>query len=214
MAENSSETNQLLRRAADGDTECWGALLLRHQERLRRMVALRLDHRLQSRIDPGDVLQEVYVQALGALHDYLRHPTIPFFVWLRGITGNQLLSLHRFHLGTAMRAAGRELSLDQFRLPEANSAALAAQLLGHDSRPSEAAVRAEMKARIQQALERLDPLDREVLALRHFEQLTSAESAQALGIKPAAAGKRYLRALERLKDALQDMPGGLKELLP
>src|SRR5438477_13145635 len=129
MTGNSSETNRLLERAAAGDAEGWGALLLRHQERLRRMVALRLDQRLQGRIDPADVLQEVYLQALGSFADYLRQPAMPFYLWLRGITGNQLLSLHRYHLGTAMRAAGRELSLNQGRLPEASSAALAAQLL-------------------------------------------------------------------------------------
>src|SRR5436305_5096644 len=152
MAENSSETNRLLRRTAAGEANSWGALLLRHEARLRRMVALRLDQRLQGRIDPADVLQEVYVQALGSLEGYLRQPAMPFFLWLRGITANQLLALHRYHLGTAMRAAGRELSLNQGRLPEASSAALAAQLLGHDTRPSDAAAPAERCDRIRGAL--------------------------------------------------------------
>ena len=113
-----------------------------------------------------------------------------------------------------MRDAGREVSLYRGTMPEASSAALAAQLLGHATRPSEAAIRAEVKIRLQEALNAMDPIDREVLALRHFEQLTPAETAQVLGIKEKAAGMRYLRALKRLKDILTGLPGGLKELRP
>ena len=137
---------------------------------------------------------------------------MPFFLWLRGIVGNKLRELHRHHLGTQMRDAGREVSLYRGNMPDASSAALAAQLLGHATRPSEAAIRAEVKVRLQEALNTMDPLDREVLALRHFEQLTPAETAQVLGIKEKAAGMRYVRALKRLKEILTGLPGGLKEL--
>ncbi len=212
MAENSGETNRLLQGAADGDRESWGALLTRHEEKLRRMVAYRLDQRLQGRIDPKDVLQEAYLAASEHRAEYLRQPAMPFFLWLRGIVGNKLRDLHRHHLGAQMRDAGREVSLYRGHMPEASSAALAAQLLGHATRPSEAAIRAEVKIRLQEALNTMDPLDREVLALRHFEQLTPAETAQVLGIKEKAAGMRYLRALKRLKDILACLPGGLKEL--
>src|SRR5205814_3692723 len=119
---------------------------------------------------------------------------------------------HRQHLGTKMRAAVREVALYRGTLPEASSAALAAQLLGRDTRPSEAALRAERKILLQQALNSLDPLDREVLALRHFEQLSSAEVALALGIQKSAASKRYVRALKRLKEILRNMPGGMSEM--
>ena len=125
-------------------------------------------------------------------------------------SGNKLLELHRRHLGTPMRDARREVSLYRGALPGATSAALAAQLLGHQTRPSEAAVRAEAKIRLQEALNGMDPLDREVLALRHFEHLTNAEAAQVLQIKEAAAGKRYLRALERLREILAQLPGGME----
>jgi RNA polymerase sigma-70 factor (ECF subfamily) len=209
MIENSSETGRLVRRAADGDKNSWGALLTRHDDRLRRMLALRLDQRLQGRIDEADVLQEVYLEASRCLTDYLREPKMPFFLWLRGIAGNKLLELHRHHLGTQMRHAGREVSLYRGTLPETSSAALAAQLIGHATRPSEAAVRAEVKIRLQEALNSMDPLDREVLALRHFEQLTNSEAALVLDIKEKAAGKRYLRALKRLKEILNSMPGGV-----
>jgi len=212
MTENSSETGRLLQDAAEGEKESWGALLTRHEDRLRRMVALRLDQRLKGRIDASDVLQEVYLEASRCLADYLREPKMPFFLWLRGIAGHKLLELHRHHLGTQMRDAGREVSLYRGTLPETSSAALAAQLLGQVTRPSEAAVRVEIKIRLQEALNSMDPLDREILALRHFEQLTNPEAAQVLDIKEKTAGKRYLRAIKRLKEILSDMPGGLTEL--
>jgi RNA polymerase sigma-70 factor (ECF subfamily) len=205
--DDSSGTNRLLRQTADGDGESLGALLTRHADRLRRMVTFRLDPRLQGRVDPEDVLQDVYLAASQHLADYLGQAATPFFLWLRGITGHKLLELHRRHLGTPMRDARREVSLYRGAFPGATSAALAAQLLGHQTRPSEAAARAEAKIRLQEALNGMDPLDREVLALRHFEQLTNAEAARVLQIKEAAAGKRYLRALERLREILAQMPG-------
>ena len=212
MAGDSSETERLLQRAGAGDKESWGALLTRHEERLCRMVALRLDQRLQGRIDVGDVIQEVYLEASSHLAEYLKQPAMPFFLWLRGITGNKLLELHRHHLGTQMRDAGREVALYRGTLPETTSGALAAQLLGHATRPSEAAMRAEVKVRLQEALNSMDAVDREVLALRHFEQLSNREAAQVLGIQEKAAGKRYLRALKRLKEILSSMPGGMGAL--
>ena len=209
---NSGETDQLLRRAAQGDHQGWGALLERHRQRLRRMVALRLDQRLQGRLDASDVIQEAYLDASARLPEYLRQPSMPFFLWLRFLTGQKLLELHRRHLGAQMRDAGREVSLYRGSLPATSSAALAAQLLGHDTRPSEAAVRAERKIRLQEALNRLEPLDREVLALRHFEHLNNSEAAQVLGLQEAAASKRYVRALQKLKEILAGLPGGVEEV--
>jgi RNA polymerase sigma-70 factor (ECF subfamily) len=211
---NLSETIRLLKCAAAGEKDAWGLLLTRHQARLRAMVALRLDHRLQGRIDPSDVIQEAYLDATRQLAAYLKDPSIPFYLWLRLITGQRLLALHRHHLGIQARDAGREVSLYRGALPEASSAALAAQLLGHGSRPSEAAMRAERSLRLQAALNTMDPLDREVLALRHFEQLSNTETAQVMGLRDSAASKRYVRALQRLKDILKNMPGGLEEMMP
>src|SRR5207302_7015680 len=155
-----------------------------------------------------DVIQEAFLEASVRLPDYLREPSMPFFLWLRFLTGQKLVELHRHHLGAQMRDAGREISLYRGSLPGASSAALAAQLLGHDTRPSEAAIRAERKLRLQEALNGMDPLDREVLALRHFEQLNNTETAQALGLQESAASKRYIRALKKLKDILTGLPGG------
>jgi RNA polymerase sigma-70 factor, ECF subfamily len=214
MTAKSSETNALLRQAARGDGQLLGSLLARHRDRLRRMIALRLDHRLQGRIDPSDVIQEAYLEASTRLAEYLRDPSMPFFLWLRFLTGQKLVTLHRHHLGVKMRDAGQEVALYHGSLPQASSTALAARLLGHDLRPSEAAIRAEMKIRVQEALNSMPTLEREVLALRHFEQLSRAEIAQVFGISKAAAGKRYIRALERLKQVLADCPGGLEGIKP
>jgi RNA polymerase sigma-70 factor (ECF subfamily) len=197
---NPSDVQRLLRQAAAGDQELWGRILTQYHDRLRCMVALRLDRRLQGRIDPSDVLQEAFLAASLQLPDYLRDPSIPLYLWLRLITGQKLVALHRHHLGTQARDAGREVALCPGALPQATSTALAARLLGREPRPSEAAMRAERAARLQQALEALDPLDREVLALRHFEQLSNAEAAQVLGLRESAASKRYVRALQRLKE--------------
>src|SRR5262249_21780451 len=131
---------------------------------------------------------------------YLRRPEIPFFLWLRGIAGNKLRELHRHHLGTQMRDPRREVSIRGGALAETTTTAIAAELMGDLTRASEEAVRLELKLQPQQAIDAMDPLDREVLALRHFEQLSPAETALALGIKEKAAGMRYVRALRRLKE--------------
>jgi RNA polymerase sigma-70 factor (ECF subfamily) len=214
MADDSSEMNRLLGQAARGHPERFGALLEQHRARLRRMVALRLDPRLHGRIDPSDVIQETYLEASARLAEYLQKPSMPFFLWLRFLAGQKLVTLHRHHLGRQMRNASREVSLYRGRLPETTSAALAAQLLGHEPRPSEAAIRAELKVRLQEALNSMEPLDREILALRHFEQLSLAETAQVLGLTESGACRRHLRALKRLKEILSSLPGGLKDLLP
>jgi RNA polymerase sigma-70 factor (ECF subfamily) len=211
-SENPSEVDLLLRRAAAGDPEAWRTLFDRDRPRLRRMVALRMDRRLQGRVDPSDVIQDAHIEAMARLPEYRRESNLPFFLWLRLIVGQRLTLLHRRHLGAHARDAGREIGLYHGALPEATSAALAARLLGHFTQPSEAAVRAERKIRIQTALNAMDPLDREILALRHFEQLSNGEAAQALGLSKSTASKRYVRALERLKEILAAARGGLSEL--
>jgi RNA polymerase sigma-70 factor (ECF subfamily) len=205
MPEGTDENDERLRRAAQGDSGSWEALVAESRQRLHRMVAFRLDHRLQGRIDPSDVLQDAYLEAWQDLDAYLRLPAMPFFLWLRGIAGNKLRELHRHHLGTQMRDPRREVSICDAALPETTTTALAAGLLDDLTRASEEAIRLELKLRLQDALNAMDPLDREVLALRHFEQLSPAETAQVLGIKEKAAGMRYMRALRRLKEILSSL---------
>jgi RNA polymerase sigma-70 factor (ECF subfamily) len=146
------------------------------------------------------------------LDEYLRDPRLPLFLWFRLVVGDRLMKLHRQHLGTQQRAAGREVSLYRDALPLASSAALAAQLLGKETSPTQVVVRAERMLRVQEALNSLEPVDREIISLRHFEGLSRREAAQALGIEEAAAAKRYVRALKRLREALTDMPGGAEGL--
>jgi RNA polymerase sigma-70 factor (ECF subfamily) len=207
MTDPAHESSDLLRRAGEGDSAALGALLEAHRKRLCRMVRLRLDPRLQGRVDPSDVLQEAFLQAAQRLAQYLREPKMPFFLWLRFLTGQKLLELRRRHLGAEARDAGREVSLYRGAMPEASSACLAAQLMGRITAPLQAAIRAEMKLRLQEALNGMDPTDREVLALRHFEQLNNTETAEVLGLTPSGASSRYLRALKRLKDLMAQVPG-------
>jgi RNA polymerase sigma-70 factor, ECF subfamily len=186
--------------------------LAEHRVRLRRMVALRMDRRLQGRVDPSDVIQEAYLEATRRLPEYLREPDpIPMFLWLRLLAVQALHVLHRHYLGAIARDAGREISIQGGRMPLATSGALAAQLLGRDTRARDAAIRAERMLRLEQALNQMDPLDREVLALRHFEQLSNFECSTVLDMKETTAMKRYLRALEKLREILAALPGGCSE---
>jgi RNA polymerase sigma-70 factor (ECF subfamily) len=212
MDNDSTDTVRLIERLRAGDRDALNEVFTRHRSRLRRMVEMRMDWRLQARLDASDVIQEAFLEAALRMNDYLDNPAFPLFLWLRLIVGERLTRLHRRHLGVKMREAGREVSLYREPLPVASSMALAAQLLGKQTSPTQAAVRAERMLRLQEALNTLDPIDREVLSLRHFEELTRAETAKVLGIEEGAAAKRYVRALKRLKDILASLPGGLEDL--
>jgi RNA polymerase sigma-70 factor, ECF subfamily len=210
--DDHGESIRRLEGAARGDRAAWGAVMAQHQDRLRRMVALRMDRRLQGRVDPSDVVQDAYLEAARRLPEYIRESApMPVFLWLRFLTAQSLHTLHRRHLGAQERDADREISTDGGRIPQATSVALAAQLLGHDNRASEAAIRAERKLRLEHALNSMDTIDREVLALRHFEQLSNAECARVLRLSESSATKRYIRALRRLKEILTGLPGGASE---
>src|SRR5262245_52083459 len=194
--------------APPADVAALIALFVRHRDRLRRMVRLRLDRRLLGRVDPSDVLQEAYLDVAHRADEYLSSPTMPPFLWLRFLTAQRLMALHRRHLGAQVRDAGREISLYRGAFPQATSVSIAHQLLGRLTSASQAVIRAELQARLQVLLNGMDPIDREVLALRHFEDLSNAETAAVLGIQKSAASNRYIRALKRLKDLLDALPGG------
>ena len=210
MPDDPSDTGHLVERLRGGDRLALADLFQRYRDRLRRMVELRMDGRLQGRVDASDVLQDAFLDAAARLDSYLKDSGLPAFLWLRLVVGERLAICHRRHLGAKMRNAGQEVSLYRDPLPQATSAALASMLLGRLTSPSHAAVRAELVLQVQEALNALDPLDREVVALRHFEQLSRAETAQVLGISEEAGAKRYIRALKRLKAVLATMPGGLE----
>jgi RNA polymerase sigma-70 factor, ECF subfamily len=207
MTGESDEVSGLIRRAAAGEEAASRELFSRHRDRLRRMVHLRLSRRLAGRVDDSDVLQEACLEAARRLEEYLREPKLPFFLWLRHLTALKLAEVHRRHLGTQLRDADREVTLHRGLLPLADSVSLAAQLLGTLTTPSQAVIKAETRLLVQEALNGMDPIDREVLALKHFEQLSMAEIAEVLGLSKAGAGSRYLRAIKRLRQILSQIPG-------
>ncbi len=204
-------TDQLTKAAA-GDQRALTDLLSVHRLRLRKLVSLRLDHRLRGRVDPSDVIQEAFLEANSRLTSYQQNPTMPFFIWLRFITVQKLLVFHRRHLGTKMRDASRDVSIFRREDSEASSAELAERLIGCQTSPSQAVQRAERRLRIEQALEAMAAIDREVLVLRHFEELTNTETAQVLNVSPTAATNRYARALNRLKEILVETSRGVEDL--
>ena len=206
MTSDASNVDDLLGRAKAGDAQALAELFNRFRDRLRRMVHLRLDRRLQGRIDASDVLQEAFIDFARRFPQYAATGGMPFYLWLRQLTGQKLIDLHRHHLGAKMRDAAQEVSLYRGALPQASSVSLAAQLLGKLTSASRAAIRAETQLRVQEALNSMEALDREVLTLRHFEMLTNEETAQVLGIKKTAASNRYIRALKRLKELLVGLP--------
>jgi RNA polymerase sigma-70 factor (ECF subfamily) len=197
----------LIDRAAAGDSAALAELFGRYRQRLRAMVRLRMDRRLQGRVDPSDVLQEAYLDVAQQLSTYLAKREMPFYLWLRLTTGQRLMRLHRQHLGAAIREAGREVSLHRGALPQASSVSLAAQLLGKMTSASKAVERVEIQLQLQAALNGMDEMDREIIALRNFEELSNAEAAQVLGLEPSTASKRYIRALKRLQEILKSIPG-------
>lgn len=209
MTETATIPDDLLRRAKAGDAAALGALFAHYRERLRKMVSLRLDRRVAGRLDASDVLQEAYLDVARRFSEYVAAPAVPFYVWLRALTGQRLIDLHRQHLGAKMRDAGQEVSLYRGALPQASSASLAQQLLAGLTSPTQAVIRAEMQLQLQEALNGMDAMDREVVVLRHFEELNNIETAAVLGIEPSAASKRYLRAIRRLKVILEQIPGFL-----
>ena len=198
----SLEESSLLQRLREGDQQALADLFARERGRLERIVRFRLDPRLFGRVDVDDVLQETYLETLQRLPHYFRDPQVSFFVWLRSVTRQTLIDIHRRHLRAQARDVDREVSVESWRFPLATSASLASFLAADITSPSQAAMRDERAQQLQRALEELDEIDREVLALRHFEDLSNQEVAETLGISQKAASMRYVRALERLKEML------------
>ena len=207
MTQDSKDIAPLLKRARRGDRKAIDDLFSRYRNRLLRMIRMRLDRRLQARIDSSDIVQEALLDAARRLEEYLGDPRIPFFLWLRVLTGHKLLELHRHHLGLQCRDARREVKLYHGPFPATSTEALADQLLGQGTSPSQRALRAERKVQLQEALNAMAPLDREVLVLRHFEHLTNTEAAHEMNLDPSAASKRYVRAMKRLRDILREVQG-------
>jgi RNA polymerase sigma-70 factor (ECF subfamily) len=209
-AANDQPSDESFQRVLAGDEASFASAFAEHRERLWRMVHFRLDRRLQGRVDADDILQEAYLDAVKRLPHFAESQPMSLFVWLRLVVGQTLIDVHRRHLGAKMRDAEREESIQQ-RLSEGTSISLSFHLLAHLTSPSQAAARAELMGLVEEALEGMSDTDREVLALRHFEELTNNEVAEVLGLERKAASIRYVRALARLKTVLEKIPGFFAE---
>jgi RNA polymerase sigma-70 factor, ECF subfamily len=205
MNASESDTAALLRQAAGGDRLAKDRLLERHRERLRRMIAVRMDRRLGKRVDPSDVVQETLVLADRRLDKYLKDPPLPFYPWLRQLAWDQLVAMHRKHLYARRRSRRREEEVAT-ALSDESVAELATCLVDDTANPLHRLVRAELQNRVRAAIDQLPEAYREILVLRHLEQLSTAEAAAVLEIGSSAAKMRHLRAVERLRELLED-PG-------
>jgi RNA polymerase sigma-70 factor, ECF subfamily len=199
------DTGELLDRSAAGDTDARDRLLRRHRDRLKRMIAIRIDGRLAARLDPSDIVQEALAEADAKLDSYLSDRPLPFYPWLRQIAWERLVQLHRRHIRSQRRSVAREEAIS---LSDRSAAELAQRLLARGSTPSRQALRNEARVRVRAALDALPETDREVLVLRNLEQLSVADTAEVLGLSAGAVKMRHLRALARLREALDDLTEG------
>lgn len=203
-ARDLSNPESILARLRAGERQALAELFDHYRPQLRRMVELRLDPRVGTRVAPSDVLQEAFLDASARVEHFFRREGVSFYVWLRLIVNQSLIDLHRKHLEAKMRGAGREVAP---AWTHATSVSLARHLVAQMNSPSQALSQEETLTQVQAALEGLDPLDREILTLRHFEELSNNEVAELLGLQKAAASNRYVRALGRLREALEQIPG-------
>ena len=194
--------DELLARAVTGDQIAVGRLLGHYRERLKRMVMCRMDDRLVARIDPSDVVQEAMIVAARSLTDYSRKPPLPFYLWLRQITRQRLIDLHRRHLASERRSVLREESMPGW--PESSMHQLVQTLVSDGTNPSQAAEKAEVARQVRSALEQLEPTQRELLLLHYIEGLSLAEAGEVLQITADASRMRHFRALKHLRSLLDD----------
>jgi RNA polymerase sigma-70 factor (ECF subfamily) len=202
MSPESSATEDLLARARNGDADAVERLLTTQREPLRRMIGARLDPALAARVDASDVVQDVLLEAHRRLNDYLQNPVMPFHLWLRHIAKDHVIDAHRRHRQAQRRSTDREQPIAPGVLGDHSSFELAGQVLDQEPTPASAAVRHELQARLQDAIAALEDDDREVILMRHAEQLSNQEVASLLGLTEAAASMRYLRAVRRLRATL------------
>lgn len=206
MEPTSSETQELLDAARAGDAAARNELLERHRDALRRMIGVRMDPALRTRIDASDIVQDVLIEAHRRLADFPQAADMPFPLWLRLLAKDRLIDAHRRHKGASRRSVDRECSGVQPNFDDKSAFDLVALAVDRELTPAAAATHHELEARFQAAIETLDELDREIVLMRHFEQLTNQETARALELSEAAAGMRYLRAMRRLRTLLQEPP--------
>jgi RNA polymerase sigma-70 factor (ECF subfamily) len=206
MGPEPADTQQLLDQARRGDQDAVNRLFEGHREALRRAISLRLDPMVARREDPSDIVQKVFLEASNRLADYLRNPVMPFHVWLRHIGQDHIIDTHRRHRGAQRRSMDREQALVPAALADRSSLEIAARFFDQEPTPASAAMRHELENHLRVALGGLDDADRDIICMRHFEQLSNQDVAGLLGLSEAAASMRYLRALRRLRAILSPEP--------
>lgn len=203
MWPDQENTQQLLQQVKVGDAAAVNRLLDRHRQSLRRLVQMRLDRRIQRRLDVSDVVQDVLVEANRRLADYLQNPGMAFHLWLRQIAKDRIIDAHRRHRVSTKRSVDREQPL-QAGPPDGSTLDLAARIYDPEVTPATAAAQQEIAHQVEEAITRLNELDAEIIYMRHYEQLSNQEIAQVLQLTEPAASMRYLRAVRRLRTLLLD----------
>lgn len=204
MWPETEKTKELLSSARDGDQDAVNHLMDRHRDALRRMVQMRLDRKIQRRVDVSDVVQDVMVEANRRLANYLKEPAMPFHLWLRQIAKDRIIDAHRRHRVSAKRSVDREQPLAAPAGMDRSTMELAAQLRDPELTPAARATQQELAVHVEQALTQLGEQDCEIIVMRHYEQLSNQEVSEALGLSEPAASMRYLRAVRRLRELLVD----------
>src|SRR5438552_923127 len=205
MTHQQVDTDELIARAGRGDNAACQQLLVRHRDRLKRMVAIRLDRRVAARIDPSDIVQEALLEAAQKLAGYLRDRPVPFYPWLRRLAWEHLLDTHQRHIAAQKRSTTRE-ERQAPGLPDESALELAKRLVASGTSPSNHLIRNEVRGRVQAALAQMDEHDREILVMRYLEQLSMAEIAAVLEISEPAVKMRHTRALRRVSGLLGGDP--------
>jgi RNA polymerase sigma-70 factor (ECF subfamily) len=207
MVPEPQETQELLDQVRHGEAQAVDRLLVRHRDPLRRMIDLRLDPALAGRVDASDIVQDVLLEASRRLADYLKNPAMPFHLWLRHIAQDHIIDAHRRHRLAQRRSLDKEQPLHLGKAGDHSSLDLAAQLFDQELTPASAAIRHELQRRLETAVNALEDDDREIIVMRHFEQMSNQDVAGILGLTEAAASMRYLRALRRLRAGLLPSEG-------
>ena len=204
--DDAQPTQVLLDRVRRGDGDAVNGLLERHRDAIKRMIDRRMDRVVQRRVDASDIVQDVMIEANRRLGDYLANPTMPFQLWLRHMARDRLIDAHRRHRVASTRSVDREVALPPAG-PDASQADMLGQFADRELTPAAAATWRELERRFAAAVEQLEESDRQIVLLRHFEHLSTAEAADALGLSKPAAGMRYLRAMRRLRILLDGADG-------
>jgi RNA polymerase sigma-70 factor (ECF subfamily) len=204
MWPEQEQTEQLLEQARQGDDEAVSALIERHRNALRHLVRMRLDRKIQRRVDVSDVVQDVLIEANRRLQTYLENPVMPFHLWIRHIARDRIIDAHRRHRGSAKRSVDKEQPMVIPGGFDKSSIILAAQLVDREKTPAASTLEKELARRVEAAISQLDDIDAEVIVMRHYEQLTNQEIARTLDLTEPAASMRYLRAVRRLRDLMQE----------